>query len=252
MKFLKLKKLGILAIIFLFGICTFISGRISVAKADGSISTLPISRGGTGANSASGALDNLGKVNSVDSNSTDEQFPSAKGVYNWGSPTIGIDNFYMKTTSTVQTPPYVYLLGELPTEAMSSKISTLFVGQFLAYRYGVDAIPGIFEAKIIAISSYRASSFYANALPSANYTGGMPRMPRWEIGKFTYDSKSYVGLAMVGGDNGIFWNITSLVLKGFYDGTLAAKCQTENDLCVGKKILLSSVSDYQMAWQATE
>ncbi|MDR3116217.1 MAG: hypothetical protein LBT91_00005 [Bifidobacteriaceae bacterium] len=59
MKFLKLKKLGILGIIFLLCTTCFLSGRISTAKADGSISVLPISRGGTGANLPDEARKNL-------------------------------------------------------------------------------------------------------------------------------------------------------------------------------------------------
>ncbi|MDR3151919.1 MAG: hypothetical protein LBT85_00395 [Bifidobacteriaceae bacterium] len=59
MKFLKLKKLGIWGIAILLCITCFISGRISIVWADGSISALPISKGGTGANSADEARENL-------------------------------------------------------------------------------------------------------------------------------------------------------------------------------------------------
>jgi hypothetical protein len=252
-KKLGIKKLGILAIIFLFGICTFISGRISVAKADGSISTLPISRGGTGANSASGALDNLGKINSVDSNSTDEQFPSAKGVYNWGSPTIGIDNFYMQTKLSGTTPQYVFFIGELPTETRLSKIYTSFIGEFLATRLAnANAWPGIFDAKIDIVAGYSNENdgILASVVPTINDPGGMTsNFPVWQLGKFTYDSKLYIGMAMTG--NTTFWNIDYIILKGFYKGTLPSKCETAADLCVGKKMLYDQISDWTKIWPTT-
>ncbi|MDR3116787.1 MAG: hypothetical protein LBT91_03005 [Bifidobacteriaceae bacterium] len=59
MKFLKFRKLGILGIVFLLCTTCFLSGRISVAKADGSSTVLPIIRGGTGGNSAAEARTNL-------------------------------------------------------------------------------------------------------------------------------------------------------------------------------------------------
>ncbi|MDR3116455.1 MAG: hypothetical protein LBT91_01250 [Bifidobacteriaceae bacterium] len=84
MNFLKLKNFGILGFAFFFGIAIFMSGYNVGAWAESTGSVLPISKGGTGSNSPSGALDNLGKVNSVDSNSTDEQIPSAKAAYDYG------------------------------------------------------------------------------------------------------------------------------------------------------------------------
>ncbi|MDR3116769.1 MAG: hypothetical protein LBT91_02910, partial [Bifidobacteriaceae bacterium] len=59
MKFYKFKKLGILGTIFLLCTTCFLSGRISVANADGSNAVLPVAKGGTGANSASEASTNI-------------------------------------------------------------------------------------------------------------------------------------------------------------------------------------------------
>jgi hypothetical protein len=56
---LGIRKLGVWGIIFLLCITCFLSGRISVAQADGSSAVLPISRGGTGSNTATEARANL-------------------------------------------------------------------------------------------------------------------------------------------------------------------------------------------------
>ncbi|MDR3127876.1 MAG: hypothetical protein LBT99_00910 [Bifidobacteriaceae bacterium] len=53
------KKLGIVFCLFLFGIVTFISGNLSQVNAASSSTVLPIAKGGTGSNSASGARTNL-------------------------------------------------------------------------------------------------------------------------------------------------------------------------------------------------
>ncbi|MDR3127877.1 MAG: hypothetical protein LBT99_00915 [Bifidobacteriaceae bacterium] len=53
------KKLGIVFCLFLFGIVTFISGNLSQVNAASSSTVLPVAKGGTGSNSASGARTNL-------------------------------------------------------------------------------------------------------------------------------------------------------------------------------------------------
>ncbi|MDR3128259.1 MAG: hypothetical protein LBT99_02910 [Bifidobacteriaceae bacterium] len=78
---MNIKKFGVLINIFLLVILGFISGCFTQANASSSSTTLPLTKGGTGANSASQALTNLGKVNSLDTSNTDNQFPSAKSVY---------------------------------------------------------------------------------------------------------------------------------------------------------------------------
>jgi hypothetical protein len=75
------KKLGAILCLFLFGVVAFTSGNLTQVNAASSSTVLPVTKGGTGANSASQALINLGKVNSINANSTDDQFPSAKSVY---------------------------------------------------------------------------------------------------------------------------------------------------------------------------
>ncbi|MDR3127899.1 MAG: hypothetical protein LBT99_01035 [Bifidobacteriaceae bacterium] len=81
---MEIRKIGIIFCLFLFGVVTFISDNLAQVNAASSSTVLPMAKGGTGANSASQALINLGKVNSINANSTDNQFPSAKATYNYG------------------------------------------------------------------------------------------------------------------------------------------------------------------------
>ncbi|MDR3128001.1 MAG: hypothetical protein LBT99_01555, partial [Bifidobacteriaceae bacterium] len=53
------KKLGIIFCLFLFSIVIFISGNLSQVNAASSSTVLPIAKGGTGSNSASGAATNI-------------------------------------------------------------------------------------------------------------------------------------------------------------------------------------------------
>ncbi|MDR3152003.1 MAG: hypothetical protein LBT85_00865, partial [Bifidobacteriaceae bacterium] len=80
LKKIKLEKLGALAIFVLFTIASFLTGS-SVSNAAGSGASLPISFGGTGATTQAGALTNLGINNTIDENSSNSTFPSAKTVY---------------------------------------------------------------------------------------------------------------------------------------------------------------------------
>ncbi|MDR3128457.1 MAG: hypothetical protein LBT99_03950 [Bifidobacteriaceae bacterium] len=53
------KKLGIIFCLFLFGVVAFVSGNLSQVNAASSSTVLPVAKGGTGSNSASGARTNL-------------------------------------------------------------------------------------------------------------------------------------------------------------------------------------------------
>ncbi|MDR3152396.1 MAG: hypothetical protein LBT85_02930, partial [Bifidobacteriaceae bacterium] len=80
LKKIKLEKLGALAIFAVFTIASFLTGS-SVSNAAASGTALPISFGGTGATTQAGALTNLGINNTIDENSSNGTFPSAKTVY---------------------------------------------------------------------------------------------------------------------------------------------------------------------------
>jgi uncharacterized protein (TIGR02145 family) len=80
LKKIKLEKLGALAFFALFTIVSFLTGS-SISNAATSGAALPISFGGTGAKTQSAALTNLGINSTIDENSNNNTFPSAKTVY---------------------------------------------------------------------------------------------------------------------------------------------------------------------------
>jgi hypothetical protein len=78
----KFKKIGALSIILILGSICFISNP-SVSNASISQSVLSIDKGGTNANTLESAQENLGKTNVIDLNTSDNQFPSSKAVYDY-------------------------------------------------------------------------------------------------------------------------------------------------------------------------
>ncbi|MDR3152409.1 MAG: glycoside hydrolase [Bifidobacteriaceae bacterium] len=76
------KKIGVLGIILIFGSICFVNTP-AISNASASQSVLNIAKGGTNANSAESAQINLGRTDSISSNSTDNQFPSSKAVYDY-------------------------------------------------------------------------------------------------------------------------------------------------------------------------
>jgi uncharacterized protein (TIGR02145 family) len=127
MKFLKLKKLGILGIITLFGISTFISNYSISSYAASSSSILPIAKGGTNANNAESAQINLGRVDTISSNSTDNEFPSSKAVYDYikyaliGNLSLNNINFTSIITNWTGGD-LIYKSSELSTTSANNKI----------------------------------------------------------------------------------------------------------------------------------
>ncbi|MDR2748302.1 MAG: hypothetical protein LBB10_00145 [Bifidobacteriaceae bacterium] len=83
---IKLQKVGTIITVLLFGLICAIGGYELRSSTDSASSPLPVSKGGTGANSAQGAQTNLGMKTSVSESSTDTEFPSSKAVYNYANP----------------------------------------------------------------------------------------------------------------------------------------------------------------------
>jgi uncharacterized protein (TIGR02145 family) len=97
------KRAGVLGIIFFFCLTYLLNGSFS-ANASISQSILSIAKGGTNANSVQSARINLGLTNSINYNSTDNQFPSSKAVYDFIekaiSGNISTDNINFSPTTT--------------------------------------------------------------------------------------------------------------------------------------------------------
>ncbi|MDR3152300.1 MAG: IPT/TIG domain-containing protein [Bifidobacteriaceae bacterium] len=93
-KDLNLKKIGLTLFIWVFCATLFLGGS-NFAQGSASGTALPISFGGTGANTQAGALINLGINNTLDKNSVNSTFPSAKTVYDYMNKTINPGNISM-------------------------------------------------------------------------------------------------------------------------------------------------------------
>jgi hypothetical protein len=92
MKFLKLKKLGILGTIIFFSIASFLNNPL-FSNASVSQSVLGVAKGGTNANNVESAQKNLGRTDIISFDSTDNQFPSSKAVYDYID--ISLDNKFV-------------------------------------------------------------------------------------------------------------------------------------------------------------
>ncbi|MDR3151982.1 MAG: IPT/TIG domain-containing protein [Bifidobacteriaceae bacterium] len=127
LKKIKLEKLGALAIFTLFTIASFLTGS-SVSNAAASGTALPISFGGTGATTQSAALTNLGINNTLDENSSNSTFPSAKTVYNYMNGAmnkgyISMDNINFSDSITNWTGgDLIYKGSDLSSTASNNKI----------------------------------------------------------------------------------------------------------------------------------
>jgi uncharacterized protein (TIGR02145 family) len=127
LKKIKLEKLGVLAIFAVFTIASFLTGS-SVSNAAASGTALPISFGGTGATTQASALTNLGINNTIDENSSNGTFPSAKTVYNYMSKTlntgyISMDNINFSDSITSWTGgDLIYKGSDLSSTATNNKI----------------------------------------------------------------------------------------------------------------------------------
>ncbi|MDR3152310.1 MAG: hypothetical protein LBT85_02460 [Bifidobacteriaceae bacterium] len=95
---IEIKKIGVLGTIFLFCITSFLNSSLS-ANASASQSVLSIAKGGTNANNITSAQKNLGLTDSIGYDSTDNQFPSSKAVYDFiGEKTTSCNNKYVAVT----------------------------------------------------------------------------------------------------------------------------------------------------------
>ncbi|MDR3152046.1 MAG: hypothetical protein LBT85_01080 [Bifidobacteriaceae bacterium] len=122
---IKLKKSATLASFAIFAVVSFLAGA-SISNAAASGAALPISFGGTGGKTQSAALTNLGINNTIDENSTNSTFPSAKTVYDYMSGSmnkVSMDNINFFSSITSWTGgDLIYKDSDLSTIATNNKI----------------------------------------------------------------------------------------------------------------------------------
>jgi hypothetical protein len=82
----RINKIGATLTILTFGLICGIGGYELRSSTDSATSPLPIAKGGTSAKSAADARTNLGMTTSVSESSTDNEFPSSRAVFSYGSP----------------------------------------------------------------------------------------------------------------------------------------------------------------------
>ncbi|MDR3151967.1 MAG: IPT/TIG domain-containing protein, partial [Bifidobacteriaceae bacterium] len=126
-KDLNLKKIGLVSFVWIFCATLFLSGS-NFARGGTSATALPISFGGTGATTQAGALTNLGINSTIDKNSSNGTFPSAKTVYNYMNRAmnkgyISMDNINFSSSITSWTGgDLIYKGSNLSSTATNNKI----------------------------------------------------------------------------------------------------------------------------------
>ncbi|MDR3151972.1 MAG: hypothetical protein LBT85_00670 [Bifidobacteriaceae bacterium] len=119
------RKIGILGIIFFFCLTYFLNNSFPANASSQSV--LNIAKGGTNANNMELAQKNLGRIDSISYNSTDNQFPSSKAIYDYIQHALygnlSIDNTNFSPTVTNWTGgDLIYKSSELSTTAANNKI----------------------------------------------------------------------------------------------------------------------------------
>ncbi|MDR3127717.1 MAG: hypothetical protein LBT99_00085 [Bifidobacteriaceae bacterium] len=117
------KKLGAIFCLFLFGVVTFISGNLSQVNAASSSTVLPVAKGGTGANSASGARTNL---NAQEKLVSDTNIKSVLGQSLLGSGNINFVNKIEATSATLA-------IGEKGWFSIGLKLTKTVNNMFFSY-----------------------------------------------------------------------------------------------------------------------
>ncbi|MDR3116392.1 MAG: hypothetical protein LBT91_00925 [Bifidobacteriaceae bacterium] len=251
---LGIRKLGVWGIIFLFGTVAFISGFSINSYAASSSTVLPISRGGTNANTVEDAQTNLGKVNTINSKSTDNQFPSSKAVYNSILPAGGPNNLYITGTTSQNDAHHIIVLGEIPPDDVGkSKKYTYFFGQFIMVRKNVNPageFSCVFSLKASPFINLQDTDEIINKNNAAlNIENQWPSSFPIKLGTFEYNETKLVGI------NYDFRHIYSPIypnvwyanadwyLHGFYGGSLSTN--SADPLFVGKRINYDAATNWQ-------
>jgi hypothetical protein len=136
---LSFKRIGILLISAFLGITIFICSELIQANAASSSTVLPILKGGTGANSASSARNNLqaeyigNKISTISSSSNNTQYPGALAVYDYVKPletgTLSTPYFDLYYEKRYDKTVYIWVANQYmktaPTSSMDIPLITL-------------------------------------------------------------------------------------------------------------------------------
>ncbi|MDR3116559.1 MAG: hypothetical protein LBT91_01820 [Bifidobacteriaceae bacterium] len=246
------KKVGIWGIIFLFGTAAFISGFSVNSYAASSSTVLPISRGGTNANTAAQAITNLGKVDALSASSTNNQFPSAKAVYDQLLIAKGQRNLYqLNIHEDVGDNDEIIVFGSVADEntPAATSVGTVFDGNIYFFRClaGNYKCPSFYLNILLQFDLTNAPGFgnplynkthTTMRLNSGSYTS-IDAISNFYLGTFLYNENHYVGLRIkdfVANRN----EGGNVNLEGFFQ-TIGPCTVT----CPGSRIFFSNVTDWE-------
>ncbi|MDR3151856.1 MAG: glycoside hydrolase [Bifidobacteriaceae bacterium] len=203
----KSKKIGLLGFIFFFTIISFLNGLIS-GNASVSQTVLGLAKGGTNANSVESAQINLGRSDTIDSYSTDNQFPSSKAVYEYIQNSLEIKCIVPRTNGLIAVSKDCVNWTNFDTDAgklllypIQAKGTWVIAGKQKALIYSKD------NGKTWTQANLPNSVSNSEFTPLA-YGGG--RFVTGDVG---------TGLILYSND-GINWQTASQISNGFIYGVL--------------------------------
>jgi hypothetical protein len=145
-KIIKLRQFGTFFFIFILALISYTAGISfnNEAFSSGSSSALPVSKGGTGGSTPVSARANLGMntTTTITSSSTDNDFPSAKSVYTFGTGTTA-------ETGTFETSYFNFYYEKYPNKLTKlSIISDTIKTNIPAGKVKITDLPATLKAEI--------------------------------------------------------------------------------------------------------
>ncbi|MDR3116352.1 MAG: hypothetical protein LBT91_00715 [Bifidobacteriaceae bacterium] len=256
-----IKRIGLLGIIFLSSITTFIAGSTSVLWASSAAITLPVSKGGTGVNAFAGGQALIGNGASAIQTKAIDTNPAAnstnlitsgavQNVKTFASYGTGFYNTYrefaMPPTLDVLSDVLV-ILGETPTKASYSVEATNFFGNYYFIRNGSIGTYSTFNELRLDIGMGYNNLVSEKTVQATQFgQGGAHSNSHVEIGKFEFNSVSYIGIRTYSLAK-MFMQGTGY-LQGYYKGSLKTECTSSEDICLGKIVNYADVVNYSRIW----
>ncbi|MDR3116614.1 MAG: hypothetical protein LBT91_02095 [Bifidobacteriaceae bacterium] len=243
-KVVNIKKVGVLGIIFILCTTCFVSGYNINSYAASSSTVLPISRGGTNANTAAQAITNLGKVDVINSSSTNDQFPSAKAAYSEIFTAKGFKNQYLvRNVPDSSNTMSIIVLGQIPLDTSKrTSLGAVFSGEVLYHRcipHVASCTGDMHRFTMDFVLGGHPNNVTSNTVfmkcVSRDICGGRPHM---KLGTFMYNENWYVGLFSDTANYGGYGQ--NLLLSGF----MLSIGGCADFTCPGQQINYTTVSDW--------